>query len=78
MAKKTWQSYLTSRQNDPERAHLWECVTKPTPDTALNPARLDYLRSEAEKVGLETEIRPLVPGKRPMGLWVRVPAGAGL
>ena len=49
-------------------------MTRPTPDTALNPDRLAYLKSEAEKVGLEAEIRPITPNKRPMALWVRLPA----
>jgi hypothetical protein len=70
MAKKTWAGYAASRKN---RAGEWECVTKPDPSTALNPARLEYLKGEAEKVGLLTEIRPLVQGKRPMGLFVCYP-----
>lgn len=70
MAKKTWPAYAASRKDLPG---VWELVTKPTPDTALNPERLAYLKSEAEKVGLLTEIRPLVPGKRPQGLWVAYP-----
>ena len=70
MAKKTWPAYVESRK---DKVGVWECVTKPSPETALNPARLDYLKGEAEKVGLKTEIRPLVEGKRPQGLWVMWP-----
>lgn len=71
MAKKTWAGYVESRKDRPGE---WECVTKPSPETALNPDRLNYLKGEAEKVGLLTDIRPLIPGKRPMGLFVAVPA----
>jgi len=70
MAKKTWPAYAASRKDKPGE---WECVTKPSPETALNPARLEYLKAEAEKVGLLTEIRPMVYGKRPMGLFVAYP-----
>jgi len=70
MAKKTFPAYAASRKAFPG---VWECITKPDPSTALNPARLEYLKTEAEKVGLLTDIRPLVPGKRPMGLWVAYP-----
>ena len=71
MAKKTWAAYALSRH---DHRGVWECVTRPTPDTSLNPERLAYLKNEAEKVGLEAEIRPITPNKRPMALWVRLPA----
>jgi hypothetical protein len=70
MAKKTWAAYAETRKALPG---VWELVTRPTPDTALNPERLAYLKSEAEKAGLLAEIRPLNPGKRPLGLYVSYP-----
>lgn len=70
MAKKTWAAYAETRKSSPG---VWELVTRDTPDTALNPDRLSYLKSEAEKVGLLAEIRPLKLGRRPQGLWVSWP-----
>jgi hypothetical protein len=67
MAKKTWNACAQERREHPGE---YVCVTRPDPATALNPERLEYLKREAEKVGLATDIRPLVAGKRPLGLFV--------
>lgn len=67
MATKTWEACAEQRKAEPG---VWVCVTKPTPETALNPERLAYLQQRAQAVGLATEIRPLQPGKRPQGLFV--------
>ncbi len=70
MARKSWAAYAATRKDLPG---VWECVTRPTPDTALDPDRLAYLKARAESEGLVAEIRPLVQGRRPQGLWVAWP-----
>lgn len=73
MAKKSWASYALARRDLPG---VWELVTRPTPDTAMNPARLEYLKQGAELAGLKAEIRPLYPDRptnRAQGLWVCYP-----
>lgn len=70
MAKKSWAAFAEERKAYPGEEML---VTRDTPDTALNPERLAYLKQRAESVGFVAEIRELRPGHRPQGLWVTWP-----
>ena len=70
MAKKTWIGYAETRKPYPG---VWEKVTTIDPRTSLNPERLAYLKAEAEKVGLLTDIRPVREGRAPRVMWVAWP-----
>lgn len=70
MARKTWSAVAKERKQYPGVPLL---VTKPEPSTSLNLPLLAKLKMLAEREGLHTVIKPLIAGRRPMGLWVYWP-----